>query len=129
MKRISLVLAAALALSLTACNNATNKSDVMTGTFEGTMPAADCEGILTTLTVNADSTYTLKQEYIGVKDGLFEASGVYNLLDNDVIELITPSSGEKTYFKKLDKSYMLSDSLGTVNKGELAEHYILKIKK
>ncbi|EJX11269.1 Copper resistance lipoprotein NlpE [gut metagenome] len=147
MKKNHLIAAAALFLSLAACNNAPKKEAAtpevvpameitpatpatpsLFGTFEGTLPAADCEGIQTTLTVNADSTYTLKSEYLGVKDGLFEASGVYNLLDNAVIELITPSSGEKTYYKRLESGYMLSDSLGTVNEGELAEHYILKQK-
>ena len=30
------------------------------GTYEGTLPAADCEGIKTMLVINADKTYTLK---------------------------------------------------------------------
>lgn len=99
------------------------------GLYEGTLPAADCEGIKTSLTVNADKTYTLKSEYIGEEDGTFETSGVYNLIDDSLIELIIPSSGEKTYYKILDNSQvMLSDSLGTVNEGELAPHYILKRK-
>ena len=32
------------------------------GTYEGTLPAADCPGIKTVLTINADSTYQLKQD-------------------------------------------------------------------
>lgn len=44
-------------------------------------------------------------------------------------ELITPSSGEKTYYRMLNnKQVMLSDKEGTVNKGSLAEHYILNKK-
>lgn len=99
------------------------------GTFEGTMPAADCEGIRTVLTVNEDSTYTLTREYLGVKDGLFETSGIYHSAGNGLIELATPSSGEKTYFKHVENGYMLSDSIGTVNDGELAGYYILKLRK
>lgn len=144
MKQMNWMAAATLCLCLCACSNAPKKeaatpevipameitpaTPTLTGTFEGTLPAADCDGIQTILTVNADSTYTLKSEYLGVKDGRFEASGVYHLLGNDLIELITPSSGEKTYYKRLESGYMLSDSLGTVNQGELAEHYILKQK-
>ena len=144
MKQMNWMAAATLCLCLCACSNAPKKeaatpevipameitpaTPALTGTFEGTLPAADCDGIQTILTVNADSTYTLKSEYPGVKDGRFEASGVYHLLDNDLIELITPSSGEKTYYKRLESGYMLSDSLGTLNQGELAEHYILKQK-
>ena len=32
------------------------------GTYEGTLPAADCPGIKTVLTINADSTYQLQQD-------------------------------------------------------------------
>lgn len=97
------------------------------GTYTGTLPAADCEGIKTTLTINEDKTYKLISEYIGVKDGTFETSGVYNLINNTLIELVTPSSGEKNYYKVLDENQvMLSDKEGTVNDGTLAEHYILK---
>lgn len=143
MKKIELLFAAAIIMGITtACNGkcgrpegaagtskevvAATETPTMTGTFEGLLPAADCEGIRTTLTVNADSTYTLRSEYIGVKDGLFETSGVYHLIETDLIELVTPSSGEKTYYKRLENGFMLSDSIGTVNTGELAEHYVLK---
>ena len=80
------------------------------GEYEGTLPAADCEGIKTTLTVNSDSTYTLKSEYIGIKDGTFETSGVYKMPNDSLLELITPSSGEKTYYRIIDnEKVMLSD--------------------
>lgn len=44
------------------------KSDFM-GTFSGTLPCADCSGILTTLTLNADGTYMLESTYQGKGDG------------------------------------------------------------
>ena len=96
------------------------------GTYEGTLPAADCEGIKTILVINEDKTYTLKSEYIGREDATFETSGIYHIIGDSIMELVTPSSGEKTYYKRVKTGYMLSDSLGTVNQGELAEHYILK---
>lgn len=142
MKRIVLTLSIIALICATACNNNQKKTscqesndavkeivankETKTGTFTGTMPAADCEGIRTILVVNSDSTYTLKEEYIGVENGIFETSGIYNQLGNGLIELITPSSGEKTYFIEVETGFMLSDSLGTINQGELAEHYILK---
>ncbi|MBS5109902.1 MAG: copper resistance protein NlpE N-terminal domain-containing protein [Phocaeicola vulgatus] len=79
------------------------------GTYEGTLPCADCSGIRTTLKINSDTTYELRSEYLGRKDGVFEESGIYNIVD-----------------KILDGSVALSDSLGTLNGSELAEHYILK---
>lgn len=104
------------------------KEQDFSGIYEGTLPAADCPGIKTVLIINADKTYNLKSEYLEEKDGLFETSGVYNLLDGQVIELVTPSSGEKIYYKIIENGVMLSDSIGTVNQGELAEHYVLKKK-
>lgn len=42
-------------------NDSLNSNDVIldsiAGTYEGTLPAADCPGIKTVLTLNADSTY------------------------------------------------------------------------
>lgn len=99
------------------------------GIYEGTLPAADCEGIKTMLVINADKTYTLKSEYIGKKDATFETCGVYHIIGDSIIELITPSSGEKTYYRMLNnKQVMLSNKEGDINKGSLAEHYILNKK-
>ncbi len=109
-----------------ATTEVATKSNDFYGTYEGTLPCADCGGIKTTLTVNADSTYYLKSEYLGVNDGVFETNGVYNLLNGDLLELITPSSGEKTYYKIQENAVVLSDEQGTINEGELAEYYVLK---
>lgn len=135
---------AALALLTVSCNggksestSASDSTNVVTtsqdslpntfaGLYIGTLPAADCEGINTTLQINADSTYDLRSEYIGKKDGVFEQSGVYTIKDNKLVVLKTPSSGELIYYVQVENGLMLSDSLATVNQGELAEHYILK---
>ena len=49
------------------------------GTYEGTLPCADCSGIRTTLKINSDTTYELRSEYLGRKDGVFEESGIYSI--------------------------------------------------
>lgn len=41
------------------------------GTYEGTLPAADCPGIKTVLTIHADSTYQLTQDYLERKFSAF----------------------------------------------------------
>ena len=99
------------------------------GTYEGTLPAADCPGIKTVLTINADSTYQLKQDYIDRKDGHDEASGVLEVLDNSVLMLIRPSSGEHTFYKVKDNSsVIMTDSLGNEPEGETAKLYVLTKK-
>ena len=99
------------------------------GTYEGILPAADCEGIRTALTLNNDNTYVLRSEYIGEKDAIFESKGSYHFINGRLMELAQSSSNEKSYYKILDGSkVMLSDKVGTVNQGVLAEYYILKKK-
>ena len=99
------------------------------GTYEGTLPAADCPGIKTVLTVNADSTYELKQDYIERKDGHDEASGVLQVLNGNVLMLVRPSSGEHTFYKVKDsKSIVMTDSLGNEAEGEMAKLYVLTKK-
>lgn len=145
MKAMKLFLAGAVLVAMVSCTGAQKKKDAVQqeapatsemqapvayyGTYEGTLPCADCEGIKTLLTINEDTTYALKSEYLGKKEAIFEESGTYNVLNGDVIELVTPSSGEKTYYKILEGAVALTaDSTGTLNDGELAEHYILKKK-
>lgn len=98
-----------------------------TGTYYGTLPAADCEGIKTELVINADSTYSLTSEYLGKQGEPFLESGVYHLVNNNLIELVTPSSGEKTYYKiKNDSTILLTNSAGEEPGAELLNEYMLR---
>ena len=112
---------------------ASNKDNVdlasVAGTYEGTLPAADCPGIKTVLTINADSTYQLKQDYIDKKDGHDEASGIFKVLDGKVLMLVRPSTGEQTFYKVKDaNSIIMTDSIGVEPEGETAKLYVLKKK-
>ena len=99
------------------------------GTYEGTFPAADGPGIKTVLTIKADSTYQLEQDYIDQKDGHDEASGVFKVLDGNVLMLVRPSSGEHVFYKvKDDNNIIMTDSVGNEPKGEAAKFYVLKKK-
>ena len=99
------------------------------GTYEGTLPAADCPGFKTVITINADSTYQMQQDAIDRKDGHDEASGVLQVLDGNVLMLVRPSSGEHTFYKVKDsKSVVMTDSLGNEAEGEMAKLYVLTKK-
>ena len=101
----------------------------VSGTYEGTLPAADCPGIKTVLTIKADSTYQLQQDYIDKKNGHDEASGVFKVLDGKVLMLVRPSNGEHTFYKVKDaESIVMTDSLGNEPEGEMAKLYVLKKK-
>ena len=101
------------------------------GTYEGTLPAADGPGIKTIVTLNADSTYQITQDYLGrKKDVLDAASGVFKVLEGKVLMLVRPSSGEHTFYKvKDDNNIVLTDSLGNEPEGETAKFYVLTKKK
>ncbi len=45
------------------------------GTYSGTLPCASCPGIETTLVLNGDKTYTMKEVYLEEKDGVFNSNG------------------------------------------------------
>lgn len=148
MKRLSILLTALVALFFVSCNGGKEKKSEETteteaiemtstnestleyaGEYEGVLPCADCEGIKTILTIRDDSTYDLKREYLGKEDSSFEESGTYNIVNGDVIELVTPSSGNKTYYKILENAVALTaDETGTLAEGELADFYILTKK-
>ena len=102
----------------------------LVGTYEGTLPAADCPGIKTVLTLNADSTYQYSADYLDRKDGHDEASGIFKVLANNVVEITRPSSGETSYYKVKDaNSIIMTDSLGNEPEGEMAKLYVLTKKK
>jgi copper homeostasis protein (lipoprotein) len=143
-----LMLMAGIALTLAACGGKNKQPAANTdstqvagsdtaaidtsycGTYRGTLPAADCPGIKTVLTISSDSTYSLSSDYVGKKDGQFVTSGVYHMRDGKLIELVTPSSGEKTYYKVKDsKSVVMTDSLGNEPEGETAKLYVLTKEK
>ena len=99
-------------------NDSLNSNDVIldsiAGTYEGTLPAADCPGIKTVLTLNADSTYQYSADYLERKDGHDEASGIF----------------ETSYYKVKDaNSLIMTDSLGNEPEGAMAKHYVLTKKR
>lgn len=100
------------------------------GTYEGTLPAADCPGFKTVITINADSTYQMQQDAIDRKDGHDEASGILEIKDDNLLVLVRPSSGDRTYIKVKDAdSIVLTDSIGNEPEGEIAKLYVLTRKK
>ena len=96
------------------------------GTYEGTIPCADCGGKKMSLTIMDDGTYNLKYEYLDTDEGEIEENGTYSVLDDIIVETVTPSSGEKSYYKNVNDNLVLCDSIGTISDGELADLYVLK---
>ena len=100
------------------------------GTYKGTTPCADCEGIQTSLTLN-DSTYVLETVYLGKSNEVFKTEGrfVWNdegsriTLDNE------KTNGFNTQFRVGENVVWQLDSEGKQIEGEFAAMYELYMNK
>lgn len=100
------------------------------GTYFGTIPCADCEGIETTLTLNSDLTYVLLTNYLGRNDALEERnSGPFSWdKTGGKIMLENAGSGPNQYKVGENRLWHL-DQNGEIITGDLADHYVLTKKK
>ena len=97
------------------------------GTYEGTLPAADCPGIQTTLTLDPDGTYTLHMKYID-RDAEFDEKGVFSVKEN-LLTLTQLDDGSEEYYKVEENRLRMLDAEKQPVTGALAENYVLqKIK-
>lgn len=94
------------ALSATAC--VTNRSAVE---YEGVLPAADCPGVIYSLTLNADiegsdTLFMLKQTYLeGGGNGeniSFETKGVQRMREGKYIQLYPDNGEQQMNFYQVD---------------------------
>ena len=103
-----------------------NMSAVFTevsGVYKGTLPAASSPGIKTTLTLQADQTFSLISEFLEEKDGVFKERGKYTI-EADVLTA-TSEEGTVSYYKiEPDRLRMLDQEKHAIT-GELAETYVL----
>ena len=97
------------------------------GTYEGTLPAADCPGIQTTLTLAPDGSYALHLKYID-RDSEFDEKGVFTVKEN--LLTLTPSEGGQPQYYKVEENRLRRlDAEKQPVTGALADNYVLqKIK-
>ncbi|PWK20769.1 copper resistance protein NlpE [Xanthomarina spongicola] len=93
------------------------------GTYKGTLPCADCEGIERTITINGH-TFISKDNYLGKKDGVFDSRGYIKWIDNGQ-KILLSDDNETTYLVGENTLTQL-DKSGNKVTGELADFYILK---
>lgn len=93
------------------------------GTYEGILPCADCEGIKSTITLNEDLTYSIKDQYLGKEDGIIESKGSFKWTD-DGTTVILSDTNKNAYFVGENTLTQLDES-GEKIKGDLEHLYIL----
>ena len=100
--------------------------DSITGTYCGVLPP----NVETTLTLNADGTYLLIQTFKEKQNEQERLKGSFQVLDDNILMLVHPSSGEHTFYKVKDaNSIALTASVGNEPEGETAKFYVLKKRK
>lgn len=97
------------------------------GTYKGILPCADCEGIVTTLTLNDDNTYSYKTKYLG-KEGnkVFEQKGIFSWNETGSIISLSDLEGKPYLYKVGENTLTQLDLDGYPITGKLAQMYILK---
>ena len=99
--------------------------DSVAGTYYGVLPP----DIKTTLTLNADGTYRLKQKSANDSDSCVVLNGIFKVLDGSILMLEHPSSGDNIFYKVRDGNcIILIDSFGNDPQKEVMKNYILKKK-
>ena len=96
------------------------------GTYEGTLPCADCAGIKTTILLNEDETFNYQAIYVD-KNTSINSAGKLMWHDNgNVIHLKGDNLDAK--YKVGENHLIFLDTEGTVIDGSNADHYILTKK-
>lgn len=95
------------------------------GTYNGVLPP----NVETTLTLNADGTYRLKQKSPNDTDGCEVLNGVFKVFDESVLMLEHPASGDNIFYKERnDSSIILIESFGNEPSAKNIKLYVLKKK-
>lgn len=103
----------------------TNNSIKYLGEYIGILPAADCPGIETKLSIKDNSSYTLNMDYIDRNSHLTE-QGSYTI-EGDIIKLHNEKGAISYYKIDNDTLIMLDKDKKPIAQGtEMEKHFILK---
>jgi uncharacterized lipoprotein NlpE involved in copper resistance len=95
------------------------------GTYVGTLPCADCEGIETELNINYDGTYSYKTTYLGKESEAEEVTGTFQWDENGSVITLAGLDGAPGKYKVGENRIWHLDMEGKQIEGDLADKYIL----
>ncbi len=95
------------------------------GVYEGVLPAADCPGIQTTLTLYTNGTFQLNEVYLE-RDTAFTQTGSFTMADT--LLTLLPQEDSPRYLRLGAGTATFLNADGQPYSGELADHYVLKQK-
>ncbi len=108
-----------------AAHNSRNALDWQ-GTYIGTTPCADCEGIRTRVTLSQDGTFTRELVYLGKSGNPLRDSGPFSW--NSTGSAITLASGSESsqQYQVAENRLVHLDRRGNRIAGDLADRYVLE---
>lgn len=110
-------------MAVDTVHNAATSLDIA-GTYEGTLPCADCPGIITTVTLNKDNSYAIKRKYID-RQSDFESKGTWKV-EKNTLTLNGENSPEK--YRVEENRLIQLDGNGNRIEGDIANRFILTKK-
>jgi uncharacterized lipoprotein NlpE involved in copper resistance len=93
------------------------------GTYQDTIPCADCSGILTTIKLYENGNYTYNAEYLE-RNTTLQDSGQFMWHDNGSVVHLKGKNVD-TKYKVGENTLYQTDTEGKVIEGEMAEKYTL----
>ena len=105
---------------------AENALDYM-GSYQGTLPAADCPGIEATLALHEDGSYLLHMSYLE-RDTEYDERGTY-AIEGNLLTLTPDDGGNPGYYKVEENRLRHLDADRQPITGALADHYVLRKKQ
>lgn len=96
------------------------------GTYKGTLPCADCEGITTWLTINADGSYELHTQYQGKGDvTVFLRDGNFSWMDDGNHIVLEGIQDAPNIYQVGENHLRQRDMEGKPITGDMADRYVL----
>jgi copper homeostasis protein (lipoprotein) len=107
-----------------AAHNSRNSLD-WPGTYLGTVPCADCEGIRTTVTLRADGSFERELLYLGKAETPKRDSGQFSWNDAGSVVTLALGDGSTQMYQVGENQLFHLDRAGKRIVGELADRYVL----
>ncbi len=97
------------------------------GTYTGTVPCADCEGIATTISLERTGTYRAESRYLGKNDEIFTKKGLFTWEDDGGRIVLEGMDGGSARYRVAEGRLFQLDNAGERITGALADRYILRL--
>lgn len=108
-----------------AAHNSRNALD-WPGTYTGTLPCADCEGIRTTIRLDMDGSYERERIYVGRSSEPVRDAGVFSWNESGSAVTLAAEGEESRQYQVGENRLFHLDNDGNRIGGDLAGRYILE---